>query len=423
MSISQPVDFLIITALEEERDAVLRRLPGYQQSPPSEADVRVYYEVVVKAVQAGGAKCDYLVIVVCLSNMGRVQATATASDAIRRWLPSYVLLVGIAGGLKSAGVGLGDILIAEQIADYESQKMTAEGNQIRWSAHPVDHRLLEFSRGMVASIWQNDIRVTRPEKADQMPKRHQGTITTGDKVIAVTELLESFKNQNWPKLIGVEMEAGGVVVSAHQSAHRPGFFMVRCVSDQAANKASKKVKPWRPYACDAAAAFAITMIRSGPIPPRRLSGPGAVQLDDLAIEMGKLTFGELEVIMKFVVGRRAVPGVDFTLLSPEEKLERNGLGEKTHDQLVLGLSKVQLVGQYVEHQTKLDANFPEELKAGFLAAYRRLLEADLGADELFDRLADFACSTTTAQGIERPGWRSSPICSKFAMYSKNDRSR
>jgi nucleoside phosphorylase len=392
MSISPRVDFLIITALEEERDAVLLRLPGYQQIPASEADVRIYYEAVVEATQAGGARCDYQVVVVCLSNMGRVQATVTASDAIRRWQPSYVLLVGIAGGLKSAGVDLGDILIAEQIADYESQKITNAGSQIRWSAHPVDQRLLEFSRGMAASVWQTDIRENRPEKVDQMPKRHQGTITTGDKVIAVTDMLESFKSQNWPKLIGVEMEAGGVVVSAHQSAHRPGFFMIRCVSDQAGNKASKKVKAWRPYACDVAAAFAVAMIRNGPIPPKRPNEPGSGQPDDLAIEMSKLTFGELEMIMKYVVGHRAVSGVDFTLLSPEEKLERNGLGEKTHDQLVLGLSKVQLVGKYVEHQIKLDANFSGELKAGFLAAYRRLSESDLDGDELFDRLANFACN-------------------------------
>ncbi len=196
MSISPPVDFLIITALEEERDAVLQRLPGYQQTLTSDVDVRIYYEAVVEAIRADRARCHYLVVVVCLSNMGRVQASATAGDAIRRWDPRYVLLVGIAGGLKAAGVGLGDILIAEQIADYESQKVTADGNQIRWSAYPVDHRLLEFSRGMVAAVWQSDIRVSRPEKPDQMPKRHQGTITTGDKVIAVDEVLESFKSQN-----------------------------------------------------------------------------------------------------------------------------------------------------------------------------------------------------------------------------------
>ena len=36
-----------------------------------------------------------------------------------------------------------------------------------------------------------------------------------------------------PSLIGVEMEAGGVASAAFQAASRPGFFMVRGVSDVA----------------------------------------------------------------------------------------------------------------------------------------------------------------------------------------------
>ena len=89
--------------------------------------------------------------------------------------------------------------------------------------------------------------------------------------------------------------------------------MVRCVSDQAGNKASKKVKAWRPYACDAAAAFAIAMLHSGPVPPK----DQAATPDDLAVEMGKLTFGELESVTNFVVERPAKTGVDYTLLDPD----------------------------------------------------------------------------------------------------------
>ena len=297
-----------------------------------------------------------------------------------------MILIGIAGGLKSAGIRLGDILIAEQIADYQSQKITKGKTEIRWSAFPVDHRLLEFARSIAAGAWQSEIKETRPNGDEGLPKRHMGTITTGDAVIAVSEILDSFKDQNWPKLIGVEMEAGGAGVSAHQSAHRCGFFMIRCVSDQAGNKASKKVKAWRPYACDTAAAFAITMLRSGPIPPKDKEALS----DDLSIEMGKLTFGELETVTNFVVERPAMPGVDYTLLDPDEKMKRNGLSERTHDSLVLGLSKVQLVRQYVETVTRIDASFPEKLRAGFLNAYRRS-RGRLEGDDLFDRLAAFAC--------------------------------
>src|SRR5262245_45295257 len=38
-----PVDFVIITPLEEERKAILAKLPGYQRLNPSENDIWVYY--------------------------------------------------------------------------------------------------------------------------------------------------------------------------------------------------------------------------------------------------------------------------------------------------------------------------------------------------------------------------------------------
>ncbi len=45
-------------------------------------------------------------------------------------------------------------------------------------------------------------------------------------------------NEDWPKLIGVEMEAGGAASACFQAPQPPGFFMVRAVSDMADEKKS-----------------------------------------------------------------------------------------------------------------------------------------------------------------------------------------
>jgi hypothetical protein len=37
------VDFVIVTALEEERDAGLSKLQGSRKLPPTEDDLRVYF--------------------------------------------------------------------------------------------------------------------------------------------------------------------------------------------------------------------------------------------------------------------------------------------------------------------------------------------------------------------------------------------
>ncbi len=43
--------------------------------------------------------------------------------------------------------------------------------------------------------------------------------------------------------------------------------MVRAVSDMAdEKKSSKSVKRWRRYACEVAAAYAVALLRSGPVP-------------------------------------------------------------------------------------------------------------------------------------------------------------
>ena len=71
---SQPIDFLIVTALEEERDAVLDAFPELTLLPPSEEDVRRYYLGDLPYSLVGGASSIYRLALVLLLDMGRVQA-------------------------------------------------------------------------------------------------------------------------------------------------------------------------------------------------------------------------------------------------------------------------------------------------------------------------------------------------------------
>lgn len=267
-----PVDFVIITPLAEERDAVLARLPGHQKLPPSPDDIRVYYAATISAVFADGTSTDFSVIVAPLANMGHTEAANATGDAIRRWQPRYVLLVGIAGGITSAGVKLGDVLLSDQVADYELAKVTNTGPEIRWQVHRVDQRLLIAAQNFDGGNFHLTA-CSRPDS--QRPQVHFGPICTGNKVIADQSLAQQLQDV-WKKLIGVEMEAGGVANAASQSARQPGFFMIRGVSDLAdSNKDSAEVRQWRPYACEIAAAWAIEFLKSGPVPVASVTGQPA----------------------------------------------------------------------------------------------------------------------------------------------------
>ena len=209
-----PIDFVIITPLEEEREAMLAHLGKPKRLPPTNDDIRVYYPATVPVTFTDGTSSQYKVVVTDLLGMGRIDAANAVGDAVRRWHPMYVLLVGIAGGLAKAGVQVGDVLISEQIADYELQKLTQEKVLTRWSVHRASPRLLAAVKQLRPEDWQPLIREPRPQPGK--PQRHAGPICTGDKVVA-NGLMDEYR-EVWTKLIGVEMEAGGVASAAFQAA-------------------------------------------------------------------------------------------------------------------------------------------------------------------------------------------------------------
>lgn len=260
----KPADFAIITALPEELYALLRKLRGYRRLPPTSDDIHTYFQADIPIQLSNKSRGSYRIILMCLPGMGRVQAASATSDIIRRWHPRYVLLVGIAGGIADGKTCVGDILIVDQVVDYELQKVTPQGPQVRWEVHRAHPRLIEACNNFGDESWQKLIEVDRPQPG--LSKRLKGPIASGDKVIAYSEVLSVYSKM-WPKLIGVEMEAGGAAAAAFLSAEQPGFFMVRGVSDLAdENKNTTNVEAWRSYACDAAASFAIAFLKSGPVP-------------------------------------------------------------------------------------------------------------------------------------------------------------
>jgi nucleoside phosphorylase len=254
----RPTDFVIITALQVELEALLEKLPSNQRLSPADEDVRVYYQADLPTTFSDGTTGSYRLVLLSLLGMGRVQAANATSDAIRRWHPRYVLLVGIAGGIAEADAKQGDVIISDQIADYEHQKLTHGGEQIRWEVHRADPRLLEAARHL-GENWRRLIKKRRPIRG--RPKCLIGPVATGEKVVAIKDVLEHYRS-DWPKLIGIEMEAGGVASAAFQSAQRPGFLMIRGVSDLADEN---KDDTWRQYAYHAAAAYTVALLQSGPV--------------------------------------------------------------------------------------------------------------------------------------------------------------
>lgn len=280
-------DFVIITPLSEERDAVLAKLPAYQKLDPIPDDPYVYYQTDLPITSGKGF---YRLIVMPLVGMGRVKAATATDAAIRRWNPRYIVLVGIAGGVAAKGVRPGDVLIADKIVDYALQKQTTEGSDIRWEVYNVSTSLLAAAQNFRDDNWLPLMQTKRPKRGK--PKCHIGPIASGDVVINFIDILNKYR-ETWSKLVGVEMEAGGAALSAFLAEKQTLFFMIRGVSDLAdGTKDKPAVKKWRAYTCDVAAAYAIGLIKSGPVTLTHL--PETVPFSADESQMGNETSDQLQ---------------------------------------------------------------------------------------------------------------------------------
>ena len=259
----RPVDFLIFAPLEEERDALLSKLPGHRRLDGDGQDVHVYFEAEVATQRQDRA--TYRVLVTSPADMGPVQAAITAAAMTTRWQPAHVLVVGIAGGLSDE-VALGDVLVASSVADYSLGKVEdGKEREERWSMIPADPALLNAAKAF--KTFHDLITEARPEGSDQS-KRHAGIIASGGDVVASRQVISTYKKDH-PKLLGVEMEGAGVAAALFGSKLKPGFLMIRGVSDLADAEGNKEMKArWRAYARDVAAAYAVGFLRQGPVPGR-----------------------------------------------------------------------------------------------------------------------------------------------------------
>ena len=264
-----PVDFLIITALPVELEAVLRRLRQLRDYRRIQnADFPTYFRATLETATESEQE-NRGVAVTALAQMGNVSAAVRSTRCIQRLKPSYVFMVGIAGGIKEK-VNLGDVVVSNQIIYYESTKETPSGSEPRVREGRVDDLLLDRAI-YYDTEWGTLIRAERPDevKSAETPEVHFGLIAAGEKVIADGDRANELRRR-YPKLYAIEMESYGAAAAAAESDIRPGFIAIRGIADYAD---AQKNDAWREYAADSAAAFTVWLLRCSALPIRDISRP------------------------------------------------------------------------------------------------------------------------------------------------------
>lgn len=255
-------DFAIVTALESELAAVLRHFPSLEKVVIG-GDSRTYYRGIVLADDGASA---YRVVATVLTSMGNVQSAAATAELIRDWAPRYVVMCGIAGGLRKKHQQLGDVVIGTSVIYYELAKVKPAGEEVRPVSYPADSLLLDRALHIHhGTAWRSRLQ-DRPDGSPasaSFPGVHFGPVASGEKVVASASEAKRLIELH-PKMCAVEMEAGGVATTAFAAARRVGFFVVRSLCDFAD---SRKDDSWHSFAADAAASFLKELIGSRPVAP------------------------------------------------------------------------------------------------------------------------------------------------------------
>jgi hypothetical protein len=84
-------DFVIITALPKEAQAIVNRLENHCEYRDQRKDIRTYH---CGTIPITGSDRKYNVAVVLLPNMGEISAANATTDALGFWNPNFVLMVG-----------------------------------------------------------------------------------------------------------------------------------------------------------------------------------------------------------------------------------------------------------------------------------------------------------------------------------------
>lgn len=216
-------EFVIFTAIAEERDAYLR-LPDFKHESSLRYGVN-HWDLTIGSADG---------TIVLLQRMGLVNASVEIARVLELYAPRVVAMSGICGGMSGNSV-LGQLLVAERCWEYQSGKWYDDA----FKAEPY-HAVITGRAGRVLGkmVESHDL-LARLESGFPGTKR-PGAITapkmapfaSGSAVIASEERLRSVEDQH-RKVAAIDMETFGLYRAIEMSGRIVHSFCAKTVVDMA----------------------------------------------------------------------------------------------------------------------------------------------------------------------------------------------
>jgi nucleoside phosphorylase len=280
-----PVDIGIITIRDDEHRALLKAFPNSSSTQRGR-----HREYALRTTDAGDGSI-YSVAILRQVEQGNGEAQEAARDMIDDLKPALLILVGIAGGLPSDDITLGDVVLSTRIVDFsvEARKFN-EATAYSVGGGPIAKQISTGIANLGAresdlGAWTEGLpskpKVPRhfygPNKwiarvkesvelhfgrnaSSRPPLFTAGTIASSDRLIKDPKVLFPWISTA-RNILAIEMEAAGVHRATRDNTP---MLAIRGISDIVG---LKRNDAWTKYACAAAASFTRAYLRTTPIPP------------------------------------------------------------------------------------------------------------------------------------------------------------
>lgn len=259
------VDFVLITAIELERQAICRAF-GMGDKDRVDKSGRTYWKTQLDL----GDRQFYQIVVTQLPDAAGVDAALAANTAINDWQPEVVLMVGIAGAARE-NIQLGDLVLGKEVYYYERGKDSLTGRLPEPKQYPANatlwNKVITMGDEKLAR-WKSSLPL-RPDGTDACPDIRQGVIASGERVIANAEIRDEIAANN-RKIDAIEMEGYGVTAAAWKQDQPVRCLVIRAISDRAD---AQKNDVWQPYAAVVAAEFTKYFLLDRPLSPQNPPHP------------------------------------------------------------------------------------------------------------------------------------------------------
>ena len=312
------VDYAIVAFKQAEFEALLTRFS-------TKADVHVptpRRQYTFREVKTVRGDCVTVALVRTVTQ-GLAEAQTTATDVIEDLRPQCIIAAGIAGGVPSSDLYLGDVVLATHIHDFSLRAQVPSGVEWATSGYPIHHGLgvvvaalstmadelgdwysdeaVGCPRPVVPAEdmkrisgppgWQSQIRDCVEFHQDRKrPVLVDGPIASSDELIKSPEALQMRKDID-RRVLAVEMEAAGLAKACRRGDQEIPLLVIRSISDMVG---LGRRETYTTYACKVAASFAEAVVRTD-IAKRIHSGGPVAQGDEIA--QGPLGIGDLGALL------------------------------------------------------------------------------------------------------------------------------